>query len=174
MVIKIDIDNASTSPAHINVSSSIKLDNDSDAAGSSIVEQTRAKQITEYLATLDGTSDAFVRYEPQARRLLHPNLAVLADGKEIQLEDFIALVRDNYIANGCIAKLQAIQHNQDGTVTVTIKNYLPGEEGDVTRQLIHFADDGRIERVEGENETNQHKFGSMLDRVAALPTVCGK
>ena len=131
---------------------------------------TRAKQITEYLATLDGSSDAFERYEPQARRLLHPNLAVLADGKEIQLEDFIALVRDNYIANGCIAKLQAIQHNHDGTVTVTIKNYLPGEEGDVTRQLIHFADDGRIERVEGENQTNQHKFGSMLDRVASLPT----
>lgn len=170
MVIKnSDIDTASTSPAYINVSSSIKLDKDSDA-GSSIVERTRAMQITEYLATLDGSPDAFERYEPQARRLLHPNLAVLADGKEIQLEDFIALVRDNYIANGCIAKLQAIQHNQDGTVTVTIKNYLPGEEGDVTRQLIHFADDGRIERVEGENETNQHKFGSMLDRVAALPT----
>ena len=164
MVIKND--NASASPAYINVSSSIK----DLGAGSSIDEQTRAKQITEYLATLDGSPDAFERYETQARRLLHPNLAVLSDGKEIQLEDFIALVRDSYIANGCIAELQAIQHNQDGTVTVTIKNYLPGEEGDVTRQLIHFADDGRIERVEGENETNQHKFGSMLDRVAALPT----
>lgn len=85
MVIKNDIDNASTSPASINVSSSIKVDNDSDAAGSSIVEKTRAKKSTEYLATLDGSSDAFVRYEPQARRLLHPNLAVLADEKEIQL-----------------------------------------------------------------------------------------
>jgi hypothetical protein len=165
MVIKND-NTSSSSPAYINVSSSIGKDS---GAGSSIDEQTRAKQITEYLATLDGSPDAFERYEPQARRLLHPNLAVLSGGKEIQLEDFIALVRDNYIANGCSAELQAIHHNHDGTVTVTIKNYLPGEEGDATRQLIHFADDGRIERVEGEDETNQHKFDSMLYRVAALP-----
>jgi hypothetical protein len=151
------------SPAHINVSSSAKV--------KTSIEQTRVKQITEYLATLDGSTGAFERYEPNARRLLHPDLAVLSDGKEIQLEDFIAIVRDHYIANGCIAELQTIEHNQDGTVTVTIKNYLPGEEGDVTRQLIHFANDGRIVRVEGENNgTNRHRFGSMLDRVAALPT----
>ena len=162
MVIK----NDNASPVYIDVSSTKNTSVQSSAA-----EKIRTKQITEYLATLDGSPDAYGRYEPQARRLLHPNLVVDSEGgKEIRLEAFIALVRDNYIANGCIAELQSIEHNQDDTVTVSIKNYLPGEEGDVTRQLIHFADDGRIVRVEGENDSNKHKFGSMLDRVAALPT----
>ena len=160
MVIK----NDNASPAYIDVSSTTKV-------VSSAAEKIRTKQITQYLATLDGSPDACGRYESQARRLLHPDLVVCSEGgKEIRLEAFIALVRANYIANGCIAELLRIQHNQDDTVTVTIKNYLPGEEGDVTRQLIHFADDGRIVRVEGENDSNKHKFGSMLDRVAALPT----
>uniref|UniRef100_A0A7S0ALN2 Uncharacterized protein n=3 Tax=Sar TaxID=2698737 RepID=A0A7S0ALN2_9STRA len=164
MVVK----NDNASPAYINVSSSTKVSNTSVESSA---EQIRAKQITEYLATLDGSPDAFEKYEVQAYRLLHPDLVVESEGgKEIRLDAFITLVRENYIANGCIAEVQAIQHNQDDTITVTIKNYLPGEEGDVTRQLIHFADDGRIVRVEGEDTSNKHKFGSMLDRVAALPT----
>ena len=167
MVIK----NDNTSPAYIDVSSTTKVVSNASFQ-SSAAEKIRTKQITEYLATLDGSPDAYGRYEPQARRLLHPDLVVAGEGdQEIRLEAFIALVRDNYIANGCIAELQgSIQHNQNDTVTVSIKNYLPGEEGDVTRQLIHFADDGRIVRVEGENDSNKYKFGSMLDRVAALPT----
>jgi hypothetical protein len=79
-------------------------------------------------------------------------------------DDLAALVREKYIPNGCISELVSVHDNGDGTLTNTVNNHLPDEDGDITLQKVYFKDE-KVIRV-----TSTVEFGVMLDRVSALET----
>mmetsp|Transcript_37704 Transcript_37704/g.82620 ORF Transcript_37704/g.82620 Transcript_37704/m.82620 type:complete len:288 (-) Transcript_37704:66-929(-) len=131
-----------------------------DASADDMAE--KITMVTEYFACLNGKPDAWERFEPMLRRTVHPDVVVETNTGDMGYDDLAALVRDKYIPNGCIAELVSVHDNGDGTLTNTVNNHLPGEDGDTTLQKVYFKD-GKVIRV-----TSTVEFGVMLDRVSAL------
>lgn len=124
------------------------------------------QRMRDYLAALDGSPDAFKRFEPHIDRVLSKDI-VWEDGAgtKMNYDEIIVLLRDHYIPNGCKPVLESVQVNEDDkTITVVINNHLPGEDGDATRQVLYYGDDDLIHRlVSGP-------FISTCQRIAALPS----
>ena len=161
MVVKVTSpDKANNNNATIDVASlrhSIK-----DASTDDMAE--KVAMITEYFACLNGKPDAWERFEPMLRRTVHPDVVVETNNGDMGYDDLAALVREKYIPNGCISELVSVHDTGDGTLTNTVNNHLPDEDGDITLQKVYFKDE-KVIRV-----TSTVEFGVMLDRVSALET----
>ncbi|KAL9178542.1 hypothetical protein ACHAXT_001880 [Thalassiosira profunda] len=124
------------------------------------------QRLKDYLKALDGSPDAFSRFEPHIDRVLSKNITWENDeGAKLNYDEVIELIRDRYIPNGCYPTLESVEVNDDGrSLTVVINNHLPGEDGDVTRQVLYYGDDDRIYRLLSSG------LYSTFQRVGALPT----
>lgn len=124
------------------------------------------QRLRDYLAALDGSPDAFERFEPHIDRVLSKDLVWENDeGEKMNYDEIIELIRDKYIPNGCYPVLDSVEVNEDGrSLTVVINNHLPGEDGDATRQVLYYGDDDLIYRLVSSGLYN------TCQRIGSLPT----
>ena len=124
------------------------------------------QSLKDYLKALDGSPDAFSRFEPHIDRVLSKNITwENEEGAAMKYDEIVEHIRDKYIPNGCYPVLESVEVNDDGrSLTVVINNHLPGEDGDVTRQVLYYGDDDRIYRLLSSG------LYSTFQRVGALPT----
>mmetsp|Transcript_10006 Transcript_10006/g.21625 ORF Transcript_10006/g.21625 Transcript_10006/m.21625 type:complete len:464 (-) Transcript_10006:1541-2932(-) len=123
------------------------------------------QRLRDYLSALDGSPSAFERFEPHIDRVLARDIVWEdGDGSTMGYDDIIALLRDQYIPNGCYPVLESVKVNDDGSsLTVRINNHLPGEDGDATEQILYYGDDDRIHRLISA------PFFKTCERIASLP-----
>lgn len=175
MVIKTSGNNHSDDAEHVTVNSlatthkstfSVPADTNLPSSSASLDMSAKVDEIRSYFAELNGSKDAWERFEPKFDALIHPDLVIEAGpGHTISHDDLKSLCRDKLIPNGCGVVILDVTDNGDGTITYVKQNILPGGErdGQITAQRAYFADDGKIARI-----TSSEELGQVFEQVQAM------